>query len=135
MRWMRGETMSVVYEIQSATGILKDWLGEGGVPVDRRIAEHRAEICRQCPQNRHGKWWETAKHSIAEVVRSHIEVKNHMKIGVSDESRLEMCNICGCSLPLKIHVPLKHIFEHTKPEMLARFPQNCWIPNESKATP
>lgn len=127
--------MSLVSEAASATGILRDWLGEGGVPVDRRIAEHRAEICRQCPQNRHPLWWEISKQAIAETMRMTLEVKNGKLIYVDDESDLHMCRVCGCCLPLKVHVPLKHILDNTNPEMLAKFPDNCWIPqNDSGST-
>lgn len=114
-------------------GVLKEWLGEGGAAVDRRIAEHRATICRECPENRHPKWWEHTKHAIAEVIRMHLEVKNRTHIAVEDETNLHMCRVCGCCIPLKIHVPLKHILANTEPEMLAKFPLACWIPNETKA--
>lgn len=123
--------MSIVSETKSAAAIMRDWLGEGGIPVDPRIATHRAFICESCPENQHGKWWEQAKHSIAEVMRIHLEVKNSHYIDVPNEHKLNLCRVCGCCLPLKVHVPLKHILDNTGAEMLARFPENCWIPKES----
>lgn len=125
--------MSIASEITSAAGIMKDWLGDGGEPVDPRISMHRAVICENCPQNAQGKWWEYAKHSIAEVMRMHLEVKNNQMIDVPNESKLNICQVCGCCLPLKVHVPLKHILVRTDSETLSKFPENCWIPSETKA--
>lgn len=124
--------MSLLSEAKATTGVLHDWLGEGGVPVYQRQAEHRAAICIQCPENRHGKWWESAKTAIANVIKDQLSAKNGANITVSTEEQLNLCAICGCCLPLKVHVPLHHILEHTDAATLARFPEMCWIRKEQK---
>lgn len=124
--------MSAVDEIVDAAKILKDWVGEGGVPVDSSLSDHRAYICAGCPENRGGKWWETAKHQIAEVIKIHLEIKNGMHIATQFDNELNMCRVCGCATVLKVHVPIGHIVKNTEPETLAKFPSHCWIQNEAK---
>ena len=131
--------MTILTEVQTAYGVLHDWLGEGGEPVDWRIAEHRASICATsgpggspCPMNVAPKWWEHAKEKAADYIREHLEVKHRSQIGTTKDSHLHMCRACGCCLPLKVHVPISHIIRHTSEETIARFPSNCWIPTELK---
>lgn len=123
---------------QTATGIaiLKDWLGDGANPVALEAAEQRAGVCttgnngEPCPLNVEPKWWERSKLGIAEIIRNHLEVKNEMNLRVSSEELLHMCRACGCALPLKVHVPIEHIKDHIKPEMMERLVPYCWIRKE-----
>lgn len=121
MRWLWRKIVSV----------LTEWLGDGGQVVDNRVAQHRSVICAQCPENRHGKWWETAKHGVAEVIRTHLEVKNGMNLTLPNEAELNMCHVCGCCIPLKVWVPISYIRECTDAETLAKFPKHCWISAET----
>ena len=111
--------------------ILTDWLGEGGKPVHPGLAETRSHTCEICPQNRDPRWWEAATDLAAESMRAYLEHKNSLYYTVTNEADLGMCRVCGCCLPLKIHVPLKHILENTKPETIGKFPDNCWIKTET----
>lgn len=137
MRWMRCK--GVIESLkQTATGIaiLKDWLGDGGIPVALEVAERRANVCtagnngQPCPMNVEPRWWEKSKLGVAEVIRNHLEVKNEMNLRVSSEDSLHMCRACGCALPLKVHVPIEHIKEHSNPEANQRFVPYCWITKE-----
>ncbi len=123
--------MSIIKESVSAVGVLRDWLGAGMKPVPISLAEQRATICAACPENKHEKWWNAAKHAIAGVIRAEIEHKNHMKLRVSKEDDLNMCVVCGCALPLKVHVPIEHILANTDAETMGKFPDFCWIKKES----
>ena len=120
----------MIQEALDFIGIHKDWLGEGGEPVSKGQSTERAFTCSICPQNRHPKWWEQSKQAIASVMRKHLEYKNHISISTDHDDDLHMCKVCGCCLPLKVHVPLKHILAHTNSETLAQFPENCWIARE-----
>lgn len=111
-------------------GLQKDWLGEGGKPVSKFQATERAFICSICPENQYPKWWEHSKQAIATMMRKHLEYKNQASISTERDADLHMCKVCGCCLPLKVHVPMKHIMAHTDAETLARFPENCWIARE-----
>ena len=123
--------VNIIDEIRataSGAATLNDWLGEGGVPVADWQAEARAETCEQCPLNREPFWWEHAKNKIAETVKERLVTKNKMDLRVSNEDDLGICKPCGCVLPLKVWVPIKHIRDHTSPEVFEALPQtNCWL--------
>lgn len=129
--------MNILDEIKNTTSgaaVIADWLGEGGVPVPDWQAEARASVCERCPLNREPFWWEKAKTKVAETVKSHLAVKGKLGFVVFNESRLGICKPCGCVLPLKVWVPIKHIREHTTPEVIQRLPQkNCWLRTELEA--
>lgn len=110
---------------------LKDWLGEGGTPVNSGLAAQRAVICRDCPENRAPLWWEKmTKEPIAAVIRSQLALKHDLNLAVEHEDDLHMCRVCGCCIRLKVWVPISHIKKHTSPEQLLKFPNWCWIRDE-----
>jgi hypothetical protein len=131
--------MNVLDEIRNdaaGAALLADWLGEGGEPVDIRLAEWRSSTCaagnlsQPCQFNIEPKWWERMKNSVAETIRKQLEIKNKIKLRTSRDDSIFMCQRCGCALPLKVHVPLKHIREHTRPELIDKLPWWCWIKRE-----
>ena len=132
--------MNVLEEIKNdaaAMPLLVDWLGNGGKPVAHELAEKRAAVCtalrysdKACPFNVEPRWWERFKMKVAEVIKDQLAIKNKMGVWVSVESELNMCKACGCCLPLKVHVPIEHIRDHTRPETFQKFPSWCWITKE-----
>lgn len=125
--------MTLLDEIRNdaaGAAILKDWLGDGGAPVAPVVAEARAMVCVNCPENRAPYWWEKAKNSIADAIRAHLVVKQQSGLRVSHEDEIHMCRVCGCCLRLKVWVPIEHIKEHTTPETLAKLPSHCWLLKE-----
>jgi len=124
--------MNTISNLAAGLVILGEWLGKGGDPVKRDLAEKRSKICEKCPLNSHGKWWEKSKDAIASTIRRYIEVKNHLSIRVNNESKLFMCSACGCATMLKVHTPIKHITDHTTEEQLSKLDPGCWILSESK---
>lgn len=117
---------------------LRDWLGDGGIPVDRSLAEKRLSIClhgnngKLCPLNVEPKWWETAlKNPIAEVIRAELELKNSMGLSLPDEESAGICKICGCCLILKPWTPIEHITKHLDERTLSKAPDFCWMKLES----
>jgi len=108
--------------------VLLNWLGAGGKPVDKQIAEERAAICITCPKNVALRWWEAmTKDPIAEAMRVALEVKHGMVISTSKDEQLGVCQICGCCLPLKVHVPMEHIKDVLKDNSFSDAPDYCWI--------
>ena len=119
--------MNTCAQYLDGIAILKDWLGEGAVPVHRSVAENRAVICGMCPKNQHPKWWETATQAAAETMRAYIAHKTNLEIRTSHDDDLGMCVVCKCCLPLKVHTPLEHILAHTSNEVLEALPDHCWV--------
>lgn len=127
--------MNLIEELKlDASGVMlfKDWLGEGGKPVDTQLSQARANICETCTENVSPRWWEHAKLKVAEIIRTQLEFKQRAHIGVLNEESLHMCRACGCCAMLKVHVPIEHIKNHTSEATLKRFPPWCWILKELK---
>lgn len=104
--------------------VLKDWLGDGLVPVDREEAEHRAAICVRCPNNVPGT---PLVDAAAETFRRLVEAKNGMKLVTAHDEKLETCSACSCRLALKVWAQLKHILKHTDDEVRTKLWNECWI--------
>lgn len=103
--------------------ILRDWLGHDGFAVDPARSQGRANICLQCPHNVSGF---SVAESVAIAIRNHVELKNSLELRVEGEKSLHTCEICQCSLRLKVHVPMALIRGHMRPEESGRFPDYCW---------
>lgn len=116
--------------------LLKDWLGDGGKIVPPNLSIGRAETCvnthgKPCSENVEPGWWDRFKLAVAEVIRNQLELKTRLGIKVPQEKGLAMCRVCGCCLPLKVHVPIGYIAKHTtNPKVRERFPAHCWIKKE-----
>ncbi len=124
-------------QLDSGQRILRDWLGDGGLPVSTEQAQARADTCTgrlrgtACPHNKSGfKPVEMA----AELIRGQVEKKNELKLHVEGEDTLHTCDICFCKLSLKAWVPLNYIVDNTPKPMLDKFknqaPTYCWLVNE-----
>lgn len=105
--------------------VLAEWLGAGGQPVDRQLAESRARVCMACPLNRPKRAIEA---KIAAGIREHEEMRNRTSLKLPGEERLHTCNACGCYLKLKVWVPMKHLLTTSSPD---QFPSNCWMHREN----
>lgn len=120
---------------QSASGaaLLADWLGDGGKTMPPRLAEKRAAVCAKCPVNEpESNWVHKFTGTIAETVRQQLEIKNKLELKTSQDDKLHICAGCGCTLGLKVWVPLAHIIRHTDAETMEKFDGDCWIPTEKK---
>ena len=106
-----------------------DWLAHGGIPEAQPLPEARAQTCVDCPKNVAGEWYVNApagllKAAIEEWKRA---TGKDFSFETSQGDKLKSCAVCLCLSKIKVFVPLKHILEKTKPEVLAEFPPNCWI--------
>ncbi len=127
--------MNAITEIITGAAALTDWLGDGGHPVDPMVSEARAKCCENCIQNMPGRWWESAKHEIAEWIRTELELKNKREIKTTIDDKLGMCRLCGCCIRLKVHTPKEHIAAHISKEVLDQTPSHCWMRKEILNTP
>lgn len=122
-----GDRHSAVWGIKRAaagTAVVIDWLMSGGKPVVQELANKRAAICAACPKNVPGAWYTTAP---AEIIRATLSARSDLKLETPDDVKLKSCDVCRCLNRLKIWCPLEYIVAHTKPDVLAEFPPNCWI--------
>ena len=107
------------------TAVVLDWLTSGGAPVAQALADKRASICASCPKNVDGSWYTVAP---AEIIKAALEARKDLTLATPHDAALKSCDVCRCLLKLKVWCPLPHILKHTKPEIMAEFPQaNCWI--------
>lgn len=121
-------------QLISGASILSDWLGAGLKPVERALAQTRADICSgringvPCPHNNPGF---QPVETIAQIIRGWSEQKNAMTLDVIGEDKLHTCGICWCHLPTKVFVPMETILDRTPQAMLDKFaseaPENCWM--------
>lgn len=109
-------------QIMNGAKVLGDWLGHGGVTVDKETAQSRADICLKCPMN--VRDWSFLE-SVAATIKKQIGLKNHLQLRVTGEKGLHFCFGCGCVNKLKIWLPLEKILP--EPDERAKFDSNCWL--------
>lgn len=114
-------------QLANGAQTLGDWLGAGGEPAAKEVAQARADVCAKCPLNA-DKWQFTTP--VAEAILEQTRLRTHLELKVSNESSLGTCAACGCHLPLKVWVPLPHIKEYTSDEILKKLNSVCWVKNE-----
>lgn len=119
-----------VKRVAAGVGVLLDWLGSGGKPVDQAVAERRAAVCATCPKNDGGDWKAYFTGKVADKIRTQLEMKNDLQLKTSLDSQLTVCSACDCPLPLKVHTPLVHVLAHTNEEVKQRFDPRCWVLHE-----
>lgn len=119
-------------QLANGASILRDWIGEGAVPVSPQRAGKRANTCRRCPINGKGNWLQRLAASVAGVVKQQIELKNQMSLHVKNEEELGICAACGCTLQLKVWVPIETIVSDMTEVQRNALDKDCWIPREAK---
>lgn len=111
------------YQLRSA------WLGAGGQPVSRELAQKRADTCLLCPLRDKRPWWELFTEPFVQEMRHQIAFKNDLELKVDGEAELHTCGACDCILSLKVWCPIKHVVDTTP---LDRLDTHCWIRQETK---
>lgn len=102
---------------------IAEWLGSGGVVVDRDTAQARADVCLKCPMNEPRI---IVTDLIAKAIRRHLEVKNKLELRVQGEKQLHTCAACGCVLRLLIWEEQSRIKSQMTPEETEKTPTHCW---------
>jgi hypothetical protein len=112
-------------DFQTFRWTMKEWLGDGGKPVATKVSQARADMCLDCKFN--------VKNVMTEIFgdayRRHLAAKRWMKLEVVGETLLHTCKLCSCPLPLKIHVPFKHIRRYQREEIrqaIKKGKPECW---------
>lgn len=102
---------------------ISNWIGDGGIVVDKEEAQGRANICLACPNNKLGL---TVAAPVAAAVRKYLEFKNELELRVDGEKKLGSCELCGCELRLQIWETPDRIRSQMTPEETAKAPKHCW---------
>lgn len=116
--------------LAAGAAILRDWLGDGGTPVAKELANGRAGVCATCPQNEPGDWMALFTAPAQEFIRGQLNVRKDLNCTTPFDDQLRVCKACFCPLKLKVHVPLEHIKRHLSDGARAKLDARCWITDE-----
>jgi len=114
----------------AGVGIVLDWLGDSLEPVEPDLAEQRAKVCVDCPQNGRPDFIQKLEGWAASGVRELIHLKNELDLKTAEDERLHHCQACDCALKLKVHAKLVHILNHTDESAMEKLPPHCWVKTE-----
>jgi hypothetical protein len=126
-----GSVVGKSKRVAAGVGLLIEWLGSGGKPVAKELADKRAEVCVTCPKNQPADIMGYFTGKIAAKIATQIQMKHDLLLQTSYDSKLGVCTACDCPLVLKAHTPLKHILDHTDNEVKGRLDPRCWILHEN----
>jgi hypothetical protein len=111
----------------NGTRIARDWLGSGGVTVAPEQSQARANTCLGCDKNKL-EW--KFEQPVAQAIKKLVSIKNSLQLRVQGEKSLGTCEMCGCDLKTKVHVPLDYILRYTEADELLSLPEKCWVITE-----
>lgn len=120
-------SVAAVRNVAAGVGVLLDWLGSGGKPVDQTLADSRAAICSTCPRNDGGDFTAFFTKPIADRIRTQLEIRNDLQLRTPHDEKLTVCSACDCPLKLKVWVPMEHILAHTSEDTKTKLDPRCWI--------
>jgi hypothetical protein len=126
----RGVLASVVgraRNIAAGQRTLSEWWGEGGKPVLRQVANERAKICADCPQNGSGGLLAVFTVEAAAKIQHSFEELNDQKMATPHDERLGVCKACDCPLRLKVWTPMVHILKNMPADQKNKLDPKCWI--------
>lgn len=116
-----------VRNVAAGVGVLLDWLGHGAKPVDQPLADSRASICATCPKNDGGDFIAYFTQTIADKIRTQLEIRGDLQLRTPHDYSLTVCSACDCPLKLKVFVPIDHILSHTSDDVKTKLDPRCWI--------
>jgi hypothetical protein len=118
--------------LKNAVVGIKTWLdffGSAG-PVEKTLAEKRAEVCVKCPHNQQPSGLNVLSSEAAKELSALLSVLKGKKMTTSQDRSLLMCDICGCPNTSKVWVPIDVVLKNLRPATLEKFPPHCWIVGE-----
>jgi hypothetical protein len=114
---------------------LNDWIDSGEPAVDRGLAECRAVICVQCPNNGKGGLEEWFTKPASEAIKRQFGKLAERNLVTSVDEQLNVCAACLCPLKLLVHTPLQYKLAHMGDETRKALHPSCWILSEEKDIP
>lgn len=125
--------VEAVGKVMVGVGVYVDWLGSGGIPVEKNHAESRAKVCAGCEHNKlKGSLTDYFTEPAAAAMSKILSIKNDMKLETQYDESLHVCDLCFCPLKSKVWTPIGHIKAKLKDSTLNSLPDFCWIKQESK---
>lgn len=115
-----------IKHIPNGIETLREWLGEGGVPVDRETAQLRTDTCVACPMNSNGF---SITAPVAKAIKRVVEIRNSAKLRTDGIKKLGTCSVCTCHLGTKIFVPIHIVKSQITQDESVQFEKanpNCW---------
>lgn len=129
----RGGVVAAGRKIVAGIGVLVDWLGSGGKPVDNKLAVARAETCSGCPKNEPGGLESFFTAPASELIRKQLAIRQDLQLSTPFDEKLNVCSACLCPMKLKVHTPIEHILKHLLADAETELDPRCWIPREKSA--
>lgn len=126
----RRGVVAAAKNVSAGVGVLIDWLGQGAEPVDQALAEKRAAICAGCPKNQPKDFFSYFTELVAKVIHKQIAMRHELELKTAVDEQLQVCDACGCTLKLKVFVPLEHIVSHMSDKVKGELDGRCWINHE-----
>lgn len=126
---LRG-AVAAVETTKAGIGVWMDFIGEGGIPVDQKLATERASVCVDCPQNKQGglrNWF--IEKAVTEITQL-FGILTDLDVKTPHDAKLGVCEACLCPMKAKVHVPLIHIKKHLTEDAAKKLDARCWIPKE-----
>ncbi len=114
-----------VQQYKDGVETLAEWLGSGGICVDKELAQSRTNTCLGCEFNKSGS---VVSELISAAIKRQMELKNSLGLTTDGIRGLHTCENCGCPLKLKIFIPLDKL--GNTDESLKKFPDWCWMKSE-----
>lgn len=115
--------MSLLSKYANGALTIMDWLGDGGVPVQVKLAQQRADVCLACDHNKRSLPMAVLIRATSESAKALIAIKNQEQLRVNGEKRLGQCEQCECWMSLKIWTPIEHLAQYAGDEPM---PPHCW---------
>jgi hypothetical protein len=106
---------------------LVEWIASGAQAVPNDVANRRASICSDCPQNGKGDFSRYFTIPVSEAIRKELSRRSEWELSTSFDDKLNVCEACLCPLKLKVHVPLANILPHMDAATRSRLDPRCWI--------
>lgn len=127
----KGAVAVAVNTGKAAVAAYRDLFGPGG-PVDRKLAEARASVCVQCPQNDSlGAIGHYFVAPSASGLMGLLGALKDTKIVTSHDEKLGVCKACMCPMRVKVNVRLPVIQQGMMAETWSKLDKRCWILGES----
>jgi hypothetical protein len=112
-------------DITAGIGLWVEWFGDK--PVEKKVAEERASICRQCPLNVTGNWMQRMSEVAAKEITAIMGSLKKQKMKTHHDDALGVCDACNCPLKAKVWAPAELIQKHMRPEAEAKLWEKCWM--------
>ena len=128
----RGAAAAVINGGKAAFAAYASMFGPGGKPVDRALAETRAQVCVGCPKNDvAGGLSAYFLESTANGMLSLLGALKDLDVSTSVDDWLGVCKACTCPTRAKVFVPLAVIVANMPAAVWPELSSDCWILRES----